>query len=302
VITAVSICICTYRRASLQRTLESVAAQSLPAGVSSEIVVVDNDALSSARAVVEQFARSVPVRVSYAVEPRKGLSAARNRTLELGTGEWLAFIDDDEIADADWLMRLVACAQVSGADAVVGTVLPKFEQTPPPWVRESKFFDLWLPPTGTRIGMGEALLGNALVRASFVHDKGLRFDPAFDATGGEDTDFFGRFVRAGGVVVSSREAIVHELVPPERMSKRYLTARSLRAGEVHARVTHRQGGARALATGMARAAFNVAAATVIAVAAAPLGRGISYRYYLALTRNIGKFRYYFGIPQIEMYR
>ena len=150
--------------------------------------------------------------------------------------------------------------------------------------------------------MGEALLGNALVRASFVHDKGLRFDPAFDATGGEDTDFFGRFVRAGGVVVSSRDAIVHELVPPERTSKRYLTLRSLRAGEVHARVTHRHGGVRALATGMASAAFNVAAATVIAVAAAPVGGGISYRYYLALTRNVGKFRYYLGFSQIEMYR
>jgi succinoglycan biosynthesis protein ExoM len=185
---------------------------------------------------------------------------------------------------------------------VVGAVLPKFEETPPNWVRESRFFDTYLSPTGTKIGMGEALSGNVLLRADFLRSKRLYFDTEFDATGGEDTDFFCRLLAAGGVIVSSQEAIVYELIPPERMSKHYLALRSLRGGEVHARVTHRHGGAPALATDIVRASFNVAAAAMIAAATIPIGRGISYRYYLALTRNIGKFRYYLGFPRIEMYR
>jgi succinoglycan biosynthesis protein ExoM len=298
----ISVCVCTYQRPqSLRRTLESIAGQRLPADTSCEIVVVDNDAAGSSRATVEGFAAAgMPVR--YAVEPRKGLSAARNCALELASGDWLALIDDDEVAADDWLLALDRCAREFGADAVVGVVRPQFETPPPPWIASNGSFDLWLPPTGTRIDAGDALTGNAFLRAGFLRTHALRFDPAFNDTGGEDTDFFRRLIDGGGVVVSSQEAVVHELVPSERVTPEYLARRAVRQGEIHARVTHRHGGMRALATDMARASLNIGIAAMITAASLPLGRTVYHRYYLLLVRNLGKFRYYLGLPPIAMYR
>jgi succinoglycan biosynthesis protein ExoM len=299
----ISVCVCTYRRPqSLQRTLESVACQRLPDDLSCEVVVVDNDAAATSQATVDRFAASAKIAIRYAVEPRKGLSAARNRALDLASGDWLALIDDDEAAADDWLVELHRCAREFGADAVIGGVRPEFETPPPPWIASNGSFDLWLPPTGTNVDAGDALTGNTFLRAEFLRANALRFDPAFNETGGEDTDFFRRLLDHGGLVVSAREAVVHERIPRERATPAYLARRAVRQGEIHARITHRHGGTRALATDMARASVNIGVAAMITAASLPLGKAVYHRYYLLLVRNLGKFRYYLGLPPIAMYR
>ena len=61
--------------------------------------------------------------MQYTVEPVRGIARARNRSLELATGEYIAFIDDDEEAAPDgsvlW-QEVVRC----GAEGGVGPVLP----------------------------------------------------------------------------------------------------------------------------------------------------------------------------------
>lgn len=298
----ISMCVCTYRRPSLARTLESLMAQKLPEGAAAEILVIDNDAAGSAREMTERAASSAPFPVRYGIEPRKGLSFARNCTLDLAGGDWLALIDDDEVAEPSWIAELIACARRYDPDALIGAVIPRFEPPPPPWVVRSGFFDLWLPPTGAPVGMGEALSGNALLRASFLNAHALRFDEAFNASGGEDSDFFRRLIARGGRIVSCRQAVVHEAVGGERMTNEYVMRRSLRIGEVYARVTHRHGGVFGFAIGMMRAACNVAAAAVLTAALLPWGKDVYYRYYVLLVRNLGKLRYYFGVQPIEMYK
>jgi hypothetical protein len=70
-------------------------------------------------------------------------------------------------------------------------------------------------------------------------------------------------------------------------------------GEIHARVSDRKGFARS--RDLARAALYVCAAAALLVVHLPLGRRSYYRYRLALARNVGKLRFYFGMTPIEMY-
>ena len=95
----VTVGVCTFRRPeALQQTLDSLARQSWP-HAAFEIVVVDNDVECSARAQVERFAQTAGAPcVRYAVEPGRGVSHVRNQCVALARGEWLAFIDDDEVA------------------------------------------------------------------------------------------------------------------------------------------------------------------------------------------------------------
>ena len=298
--TLISVCICTYRRRSLERTLQSLSGQRLPKGTSVEIIVVDNDRSGSGREVVEGMA-AFPFPIRYDIETRKGLSFVRNRALELAKGDWLAFIDDDEVAASDWLFELFECAQKFQADAVVGAVSREFEEPPLPWIANSGLFNLWIPPTGSSVRAYDAQSGNVLLRADFPRTNELKFDETFNATGGEDTDFFGRLIDNGGVIVSSRQASVCEFVPRQRMTEHYMFRSSLSIGEVFARINHQRGGAFAAVACITRATINIAGASLLAIACIPWGKRFYYRYYLALVRNVGKFRYFLGFRPIVMY-
>ena len=81
----------------------SSSSSSLP----NEVVVVDNDAAGSARAVVERRRElGAPFPIHYDIQPVKNISLTRNRTVEIANGDWIAFIDDDERAPAAWLRQL----------------------------------------------------------------------------------------------------------------------------------------------------------------------------------------------------
>ncbi|WJJ94309.1 glycosyltransferase family 2 protein [Neopusillimonas aromaticivorans] len=111
----VSICMATYqRRDQLAQLLQELANQTR---TPDQIVIVDNDAQGSARAVVELFAAEQQGRmdVVYAIQPEKNIALTRNMSVALATGPWLAFIDDDECAPVDWLKTLLICAETHQA-------------------------------------------------------------------------------------------------------------------------------------------------------------------------------------------
>ena len=66
------------------------------------------------------------------VEPRQGNCHAINAAFETALATFPAaahflMIDDDEIASADWLERMVRAAETTGADVVGGPVFPNFD-------------------------------------------------------------------------------------------------------------------------------------------------------------------------------
>src|SRR5579863_4056039 len=103
-----SVVIPTYRRPEdLARAIGSVLAQ---AGVSAsvEIVVVDNDPDGSAQPTVEAIAARSGLPIRYVHERRPGISHARNTGVAQAAGRYLAFLDDDEVADPHWLAPFLA--------------------------------------------------------------------------------------------------------------------------------------------------------------------------------------------------
>ena len=43
--------------------------------------------------------------IDYFVEPERNISLARNRSVRASKGDLIAFIDDDEFPDRDWLLQ-----------------------------------------------------------------------------------------------------------------------------------------------------------------------------------------------------
>ncbi len=89
----ISVIIPTYNRTQvLGRAVQSVLNQTLPAH---EIIVVDDGSSDNTPVLMaESFPQCI-----YLQQPNRGVSAARNRGIELATGDWLAFLDSDD----EWL-------------------------------------------------------------------------------------------------------------------------------------------------------------------------------------------------------
>lgn len=229
----VTIAVCTYRRESLAETLASLAALDLT-GIEARIVVIDNDAEPSARAVVEACSTTAPLPVGYVHVPGQNISIARNAALEAAGTGFLASIDDDERAAPRWLAALLAEQARSGAAVVFGPVVAEYGPDAPDWMRRAE-------PHATRpvyvdgeIRTGST--GNALVDLDHPALTALRFDISLGRTGGEDTVYFGTAHARGAPISFAAEAVVLEKVAEDRLAFGWLARRKFRMGTTHARV------------------------------------------------------------------
>ena len=130
-----SVVICTYKRAELvATTLRSIFDQQYPKDLY-ELIVVNNASPDDTERVVLDAARESPVPFTYLVEPRNGLSYARNTGLAQAKNEFIAFLDDDAIACPDWMATFNGVIDEHHAMVVGGRVEKAFEDgfVPPPW-------------------------------------------------------------------------------------------------------------------------------------------------------------------------
>ncbi len=242
---AVSVVIPTYNRPDLlAAAVASVRAQLLP-GVGFEIVVVDNSRDANAAAVVAALGQGPGPAVRYHAEPRPNIARARNAGIRAAAGRYVAFLDDDEVAEPGWLAALVATLEASGADAVFGRVVADFPAGAPDWDPDGRRFTRSLDrasgtPLTTRHDTalsGRWLgTGNSVMRVATCFEDPEPFDPRFGGSGGEDFDLLTRLERRGRRFAWCREAVVRELCPADRTTLAYMTYRSFRSGQTYAAV------------------------------------------------------------------
>jgi succinoglycan biosynthesis protein ExoM len=229
----VAVCVCTYKRPQLlKRLLEKLCQQETEGQFSCSVVVADNDVSRSAEQVVSEFARTSGMAVTYCVEPRRGISPTRNKAVDEATGDFIAFIDDDEFPSERWVHNLLKTCTEYGVDGVLGPVKEHFDEAPPTWVVKGNFFQRPTYPTGTVLDWMNTRTGNVLLRTDLFEGIAEPFRPKFRS--GEDQDFFRRMIEKGWVFIWCNEAPVYETVPPERWKRTYLLRKALLFGSMWA--------------------------------------------------------------------
>lgn len=225
----VAICICTFRRPELLRNLLGGIARLTFYKLETpeiQIVVVDNDGCASGREVCSTISVRWPVQ--YVVEPRRGITHARNRAiLQAGPVDFIAFIDDDEMPSERWLDELLWMQAEVDADVVSGPVFPSYAPEVPAWVKNGEFFSPRISATGS---VRKACASNNVLIASHVFQQVPGFNDAFALSGAEDTDFFLRVREAGFKIVWSQEAAVFESVSAQRATISWILHREYQTG------------------------------------------------------------------------
>ncbi|MCQ0092686.1 glycosyltransferase family 2 protein [Roseovarius sp. M141] len=227
----IDVLICTFRRRQLRATIQSVLDADVPDGFEVRITVVDNDDEPTAAPHIQDLPDHLRRPIRFIHAPGSNISIARNACLDAADSPWIAFIDDDEIADNDWLNELVNRQRDTGVDGIFGVTKSIFAPDAPQWMRELQLHAPGPQRNKDTVKTGGA--GNVLLRWQGAPWQGERFDVARGKTGGEDTEFFYRLGRLGARFEIAPDAIVREPVTPERQSFRWLARRRFRVGQTY---------------------------------------------------------------------
>lgn len=227
--------VCTYNRCDwLKAAIDSLAAQSLSRS-QYEVLIVDNASNDRTVDVVTACQLRHPeVRIRLLREDRQGLSYARNTGFQAAFGEYVAYLDDDAMADPQWLESGLEMftAYDPSPRIVVGPVIPAYPDGKPNWFNDRfETFDLGPDPctlTPTQSFMG----GNAFYDKHALECIG-GFDPQFGMAGGrlwlgEEVDLLIRLRQRFGsncCVCYDPRVRIHHTVLRNKLSVRYVLGR-----------------------------------------------------------------------------
>ena len=172
----VSVCLVHYNRPHvLAQALDSLRAQTY--GNFEVILVDDGSPTEASRAFLDALEREFAGRDWRIIrQSNRYLGAARNAAAGAARGEYLLFMDDDNVATPEMLEVFVHAAIQSGADVLTAVNMLFTGQTPP--VVPNR---LWLPLGGA--------IGAGLYRNAFGDANALWRREAFEQLGGYTTDY-----------------------------------------------------------------------------------------------------------------
>ena len=232
----ISVIVCTYNRADwLREAIESLTKLETD-DFTYEVLVIDNASSDNTPEVVKQAAENSACTIRYVREAEPGVSFARNRGLEESKATWIAFFDDDEIAEPDWLLQLMKAAADHDVKIVGGGVRLKLDEGSDrklkPWVRVMLGCTETMGPQmydGKRV----PTTGNMLIHTEIFEKIGMFRTDLVE--GGEDTDVYHRARNIGYEAYHAPQALTHHQIPPFRIEPKYLRSTSMRMGSHIAR-------------------------------------------------------------------
>jgi GT2 family glycosyltransferase len=177
------------------------------------------------------------------VEPRPGLSRARNRALDWAGPDdaVLAFVDDDAVVEDGWRDALARRWEEAPADVacVGGPIRPRFAAPPPPWFSDGIAHVLTLLDRGPEVRDLDPEL-EAVYGANISFRAGpLRRVGGFDTRLGHSSGrvFFGEedeaqraLHRLGFRIRYAPDAAVEHVIGPERLTRRSFLERRFAFG------------------------------------------------------------------------
>ena len=244
-----SVVICTWQPGIelLKRVLRAVAAQTQ---VPHEIILVDNN---SSPPVLKQLGNFPADHIRFISEPNQGLVHARLSGAAAATGDFLVFVDDDNILAPDYLRHLAQLVAEHPGVAVWGPghVDVEFEGTPPAWLVRH-FGTFYQEKKQDRVRTGKergwpayypAGSGMAVRRDVMTNYATLFSEGKLTATGrtakqlssAEDAQIVWTAVKSGFSVGTAPQLRLVHVIPREKQSAAYLCRLQAGIGESYYR-------------------------------------------------------------------
>lgn len=170
---------CSFLKEAVQSVLES-------GGEAVELLCVDDGSLDASGEMLDALA-AADSRVRVWHQANAGASAARNKALQHAAGEYITFVDADDVVSPSYLSTLLHEAKSKEADCVVTgwtRLHPTGQCHPHPIVDTAT---VWEQPTAHNLAGLPAQMCARLYKRSVLQQSGTTFPPGIQY--GEDTIF-----------------------------------------------------------------------------------------------------------------
>ena len=257
---SISVVICVYTEQRWREILEAVESICHQSEKSLEIIlVVDHNPV-----LRDRLANALPNVIVVENGQAQGLSGGRNTGISVARGDVIAFLDDDAVADLDWLKYLGDCYADPAVLAVGGMTLPNWQTSRPNWFPQE--FDwtvgcTYLGMPRSRAAVRNIMGGNASYRREIFQQVGgfqikIGRSVGKRPMGCEETELCIRIrqFRPEAVLLFESQAVIHHLVPANRCRFSYFTSRCYAEGLSKAAVAARVGAQDALSSERSHAA------------------------------------------------
>jgi CDP-glycerol glycerophosphotransferase len=157
----------------LPESLDSLLGQD---GVDLQVVVVDDGSPDGSGEIADRYAARDD-RVTVLHVPNGGLGSARNVGAERASGDFIAFLDSDDVLPPAALMTLHATLAESGSDFATGSIV-RWEADglhEPPWMRRLHPERIGITAREHPEILGDVFAWNKLFRMSFWRAQGLEW-------------------------------------------------------------------------------------------------------------------------------
>jgi glycosyltransferase involved in cell wall biosynthesis len=229
----ISVIICSYNRELfIEQALISLLEQDFNKN-NFEVIVVDNNSIDNTEQVCKKFIENHPgYNFYYLTEKQQGSSPARNKGASLAKGELLIFMDDDAVAEKEFLKNTWKFySDNKTVQGFGGRIIPRYIPAEPKWM--SKYVS--------------ALVGNFKYGDSVVEFEPNKYPlesnmavtkKAFDEVGGFNTalpgvkgklritgegkDFYFRVKEKRYRIFYVPDMVVHHVVEVEKLTSEYL--------------------------------------------------------------------------------
>lgn len=237
----ISVVICTYNRAELlKNAVQSIIEQTL-AKSDYEIIIVDNNSQDGTLELLKEIQSDISQpKIKFVNEVKQGLGFARNTGVKKSQGTYVAFMDDDALADSKWLeSALHLFKNVQPTPLVLGGhILPFYNSVKPAWFKDDYESRTWgekprfLKPF-------ESFSGSNMIFRKEIIEKAGGFNVQVGMTGdqisvGEETALFDKIWSSYGDLSNmfySPHLIVFHIVDQYKMTVAYQLKRSFATGQ-----------------------------------------------------------------------
>ncbi len=228
-----SIVICSYNRASyISGALDSLYHQS--AGLDNfEAIIVDNNSTDNTAEVFKQWRSShANGSFTYLTESKQGASFARNTGAEVAKGQWLCFMDDDAIANSNYVENIIKHIKTKPeAIGFGGRIIPKYIPSAPEWMSyyvSSLVGNFDYAPTACAFENGKYPLESNMIVKKDIYDSIGGFNtqlPGVVGTlriGGEGKELFYKLLALGHTIYYDPAICVEHVVEVKKLTPEYM--------------------------------------------------------------------------------